>query len=867
MKKRQIMSRGKRGFWLFLRRMFTAAAAVIIVVLSFNSTITVETNGKAYRQNIMLENRDSFENSALFNDILEDELQGIIRMAVIKSQLETEGSYNGMKEIDIAEYAHRHEELPETSATARYYLDDLIKWGNYGFVTEKVYATEDELNTFFEYGMRAGSIADMLLEGSWESYDVETKDEVMVTLSESYDLREDSLSLLMIDKLPHSREEYLRLADQNGRYVNETDILELNVLVPRYRSADGWDLAEYASNVDEYVRLREDLKTTSRELFYNFTEYSENRNFYSMKSTNIRYCYRMVVDGEICYFSNVETDFSGKKLEEITQQFEAYGKYVYYIADRAEMHTNTRLDAERMKLEMGYYQYAFSDNTRVWIAVDTSYPVQDIFGTAKAAFDRLMPYYMYLVVLMALFVLLSVLLFIHLTRYEGRCLTENCDDYVIVLGKADRMYTEICFMLGVLCVGAIGAVGYLGYHFLERFLGIGIETWAPAAAGILMLFLDYVFMFFYLSMVRRGKAHTLWKNSLLRKTAISFRRGILSLYDNSSVLVRTLVPFMVLLVINLILGACDIAGILIAAALDVVAILFIYQEKKALGEIVDTTKRIGTGDFDRKIPLKKMHGENRELAEAVNSIGDGIKTAVEQSMKDERLKADLITNVSHDIKTPLTSIINFVNLLKREKIEDEKIQNYINVLDAKSQRLKQLTDDLVEASKISSGNISLQMEKINFAELVNQTCGEFSDKFQEKCLEMVVKMPEQPLYIEADSRRIWRVVDNLFSNAWKYALEGTRVYMEVKEMRQEGQRFAVFSMKNISAQALNIHADELTERFIRGDISRSTEGSGLGLSIARNLTELQKGKFEIYLDGDLFKVILSFPVYEEENAL
>ena len=261
-----------------------------------------------------------------------------------------------------------------------------------------------------------------------------------------------------------------------------------------------------------------------------------------------------------------------------------------------------------------------------------------------------------------------------------------------------------------------------------------------------------------------------------------------------------------------------------------------------------------------------MHGENRALAEAVNSIGDGIQDAVATSMKDERLKADLITNVSHDIKTPLTSIINFVKLLKREDIADERIRGYIEVLDAKSQRLKQLTDDLVEASKISSGNISLQMERINFVELINQTIGEFMEKMEEKCLQVIPVMPERPVYIEADSRRIWRVVENLFGNVYKYALEGTRVYLDLTEKEENGRKTAVFSMKNISAQPLNIDADELTERFIRGDVSRSTEGSGLGLSIAKNLTELQNGKFDIYLDGDLFKVILTFPCMEEEKA-
>ena len=340
---------------------------------------------------------------------------------------------------------------------------------------------------------------------------------------------------------------------------------------------------------------------------------------------------------------------------------------------------------------------------------------------------------------------------------------------------------------------------------------------------------------------------------MLRLIFSRIGNGVLHLYDNGHILVRSLLPFLLLLAGNLILGGCGVVGILIAAVIDIIAILVLYSSKKDLQQIVDTAVRLGRGDLDLKVDFSDMHGENRELAEAVNGIGDGIKTAVEKSMKDERLKADLITNVSHDIKTPLTSIINFVNLLKREQIDNERAKGYIQVLDAKSQRLKQLTDDLVEASKITSGNISLQMERLDFKELVKQTCGEFDDKLKEKCLEMIVSLPPEPVYIEADPRRIWRVVENLFSNVCKYALEGTRVYLEIRRVRQDDREIAVFTMKNISAQALNIRAEELTERFIRGDISRSTEGSGLGLSIAQNLTTLQKGTFEIYLDGDLFR--------------
>jgi len=224
------------------------------------------------------------------------------------------------------------------------------------------------------------------------------------------------------------------------------------------------------------------------------------------------------------------------------------------------------------------------------------------------------------------------------------------------------------------------------------------------------------------------------------------------------------------------------------------------------------------------------------------------------SMKNERLKADLITNVSHDIKTPLTSIINYVDLLKREDIPNERAQNYLEVLEQKSQRLKQLTEDLLEASKISSGNITLQMERINFVELVYQTGGEFNEKFEAKGLTAITKLPREPVVIMADGRRIWRVVENLYNNVAKYAMANTRVYVDMT-MEED---WVTLSIKNISQNALNIQADELTERFIRGDVSRSTEGSGLGLSIAKNLTELMGGEFEIYLDGDLFKVSISF---------
>ncbi|MCI9083419.1 MAG: HAMP domain-containing histidine kinase [Lachnospiraceae bacterium] len=289
--------------------------------------------------------------------------------------------------------------------------------------------------------------------------------------------------------------------------------------------------------------------------------------------------------------------------------------------------------------------------------------------------------------------------------------------------------------------------------------------------------------------------------------------------------------------------------------------VLIIREGVQRNKVLDGISKIADGDLEYKIAEEELKGDNRKLAHAVNDIGEGLHRAVDDSMKNERLQADLITNVSHDIKTPLTSIINYVDLLKREELENERARNYIKVLDTKSQRLKQLAEDLVEASRISSGNIKLDMERINLVELVHQTEGEFAERFEERGLNIISNLPRESVVILADGRRIWRVLENLYNNVAKYAMENTRVYVD---MYADGNQ-VLFSIKNISENPLNIEADELTERFIRGDISRSTEGSGLGLSIAKNLMIMMGGTFQIYLDGDLFKVMIGFKQEPEQR--
>ena len=281
-----------------------------------------------------------------------------------------------------------------------------------------------------------------------------------------------------------------------------------------------------------------------------------------------------------------------------------------------------------------------------------------------------------------------------------------------------------------------------------------------------------------------------------------------------------------------------------------VLIVISLQKLKAGGEA------LAEGNLNASVDLKHMYGVLRSHGENLNSIAQGMQKAVQQQLKSERFRTDLITNVSHDIKTPLTSIVNYVDLLKKEDVQPEKAKEYIAVLDRQSARLKKLTEDLVEASKASSGTLPVHLEAVDVNVLLSQVSGEYQSRFELCKLEPIVKLSSEDPQILADGKLLWRVFDNLLSNICKYAMPGTRVYFtsEVQDGRVS------ISFKNISNYPLDITADELLERFVRGDSSRSTEGSGLGLSIAQSLTGLQKGTFDLVVDGDLFKANLSFPL-------
>ena len=366
------------------------------------------------------------------------------------------------------------------------------------------------------------------------------------------------------------------------------------------------------------------------------------------------------------------------------------------------------------------------------------------------------------------------------------------------------------------------------------------------------------FVFFLETIIKRIKSKTLFRNTITYRILRWIKSLITSMTRNANMTVKLILIFISFGILNIIGFGLSInnepIGFFILIAIWVYAFAKMHQWLVRYIEIKNAINEIYIGNTEVHLDEKRYKGSLNSMAIQVNDIAGGLSNAIQEKLKSERLKTELITNVSHDIKTPLTSIINYVDLLKKEKMPNEQAEEYLNILDNKSQRLKRLTEDLVEASKASSGNIKLNIEKLNVNELLKQVSGEFEDKFKLRNLEEVMSLPEKNVYINADSRYMYRILENMYSNISKYAMDNTRVYIDVIP---NNNRITI-QMKNISKEKLNISTEELMQRFVRGDSARNTEGSGLGLSIATSLTTLQGGTFNIYLDGDLYKVIIEF---------
>ncbi len=363
-----------------------------------------------------------------------------------------------------------------------------------------------------------------------------------------------------------------------------------------------------------------------------------------------------------------------------------------------------------------------------------------------------------------------------------------------------------------------------------------------------------------MSLATRIKTRTVWSNTVLASLWRWLSRGCRAVTRRLDTLWQVLLG----------LGAiCLLEAILLYFNRwepDNMALLWLGQKALmiplilwvavSLSRLQEGIRRQAAGETDHQIPTRHLPGTLARTAEDVNRLGEGLTAAVENRLKSERFKTELITNVSHDIKTPLTSIINYVDLLEKEQPENEKMREYLAVLQRQSARLKKLIEDLVEASKASTGNLPVHPEPCRLEVLLEQVIGEYAERLTAGGLELVASHPDSPVTVLADGRHLWRVLDNLLNNVCKYAQPGTRVYLD---LANEGG-MAHIILRNISRSPLNISGEELLERFVRGDSSRNTEGSGLGLSIARSLVDLQGGALTLTVDGDLFKVCVALPL-------
>lgn len=440
----------------------------------------------------------------------------------------------------------------------------------------------------------------------------------------------------------------------------------------------------------------------------------------------------------------------------------------------------------------------------------------------------------------------------------------------IDLNDLDKIIFEIVFGIagGIITIIFLIMDEFQYYHPEGDLLKLYISGYIAAIIAIYILALVVLVTF-----IKRIKAKTFLETSLIWKilkllykvikiVLISIRNGILRVVNTFRSVIRNWpgsVQVALFLILYIVFGAFlilafEIIGLIIIMALTGILLYGLLEEIDSYKKIEKHLKAMYEGAHNKKLDEKEFTKYFKQVVVYVNDISRGFENAIEEGVKSERLKTELITNVSHDIKTPLTSIINYIDLIKKENIKNEKVKEYIDILDQKSQRLKRLTEDLVEASKASSGNVKLVWERIYLKELIKQSLGEFEDKFKAKGLEIIQDLPDEPVSIYADSRYMFRIIENLFSNISKYAENNTRVYVDMKLEEDEVK----ISFKNISSERLNISADELMQRFVRGDKSRTTEGSGLGISISKSLTELQKGRFELIIDGDLFKVELTF---------
>ena len=867
------------------RKTGVKAIVLIVAILSGAMLITnllslMNLAGSTDLPSLWTMSQQPFEESQEFNYMVENYMDDVLTQIRLENLFETDGMMNRNKEIDVMEYSKNDTANGENVSGIAYSLEELINWG------------EDFDSAESDNYAKNSVIVCQKPEGTYEYYytsDFMTRVESGVfdiIMQDGSDV-DGFLQELQNGKYTSSGFYNFDIVDMEGNILY-TDCWNFgSALIEKYAPQGAENLLQVVNNSPrlngKLSVIYDDLAYTLGNIYSDYQNYQMGFEHLEEGNTNFTYIYanndtKKVVTNKTSYENYAELE---KNVQNLISEKDV--KYMVIYPKLKDFNSNMNVSKSDKWEKLRSYSSEKKWNSVFAVAVDTTYTIQDQFYQNKVAYDNNIPYFKGTTWLLVLSIILFLGATIWLTLEAGR----TAEDEELHLNGFDHWKTEIAAVLIVL-IWIVGS--YIGIHFwngniytmindiptylkdggtyFEYYYARGMDVSSAYMSASLYLpslsiaelaeiyfygvFTLGCFFMGYVSLIKRIKGRNLWKNSLLRVIV----RFIYKIYDNRKKTTKTVLLLCGFFLVQGIAVLFRNGVTMLLVLLADVGVFYVVLNGLLLKEkLKKGIEEIALGNMEYQIPLQGLRGENLKLAEMINGIANGFHMAVEEAMKNERLKTDLITNVSHDITTPLTSIINYVAILKQSDIADPKIQGYLDILEAKAQRLKTLTEDVVEASKVSSGNISLEYMDVDLVEMIQQTEGEMAEKFEARNLKMIVNLPAEPAVVHVDGRRMWRVLENIFGNAAKYAMPGTRVYADLKLEEDTVD----LSLKNVSEHQLNISADELTERFIRGDLSRSSEGSGLGLSIAQSLTTMQGGTFNLYLDGDLFRVNIRFP--------
>lgn len=679
-----------------------------------------------------------------------------------------------------------------------------------------------------------------------------------------FDLKKEMFNINMApgEDISYTVEDVIKNAKELGYYVDD------NYNFSIYEGADKALFSEnsllvnsrsYMQNVqiDEPGDAYMTLPVLIEESLNVLSKYYAAYNRLILVPGNIKY--------RVVYDTNKYTNDKGLNVSNV----KSYGKYVISSSHSMLIDHNLSLPPSNLSyIATSFGRDVEIDDYDIMIAVDTSYPVKDEYSIGKDRYVEQRNWYFYgciNIVCSIPIMLLSIIFTLILYKNKDEDTNKG------ILYRKEKWGIEVNIFVFII---ELVLILFFCSTIVDKLVHIFLPMEAWHFAQMLVRYiLIYISVLSTLMAIIKGiKVGTLYNERLfnyVRKQLRIYRLKSdntkkISLYFILYTLVNICI-YVALLTIYFAEKTLTDRFIMILLFLfliifNFVVYHFIYKKSMEFDRLEYAVKSMAIGDINYKLEETDFSGKEIITAKSLNSIGQGLEKAISNQVKSERLKADLITNVSHDLKTPLTSIINYVDLIKREEIQNKKVAEYVDVLERKSRHLKNLTEDLLEASKLSSGNVSVEMNNIDIVEMIMQMNGEFEEKYAQNNLTLVPDLPKEAVMVNADVRHLWRILDNIYTNACKYAKRDTRVYVSIKSEED----MAVFIMKNISEYPLNINSDELTERFVRGDISRSTEGSGLGLSIAKSLADLQKAVFDIQIDGDLFKIIIKLHKVKDE---